>query len=155
MEKQLKMKEVKEQTLAAQARFAELNATIRKAVADGQVGFGDLCADMGVAPAYLRSLLHGTRMWSGIKPNALRVLARALNKPAMWVMVRAGRVAVEDFFTGPAQQAAGDIYEQIVSHPEVAAYVPDRATWDASPEPMRQAFVLLFNAGVNAQRLAA
>ena len=127
-----------------EAPGGELGEALRAMMAAGQVNLGELAARLKVSPSYVRSLLNGSRAWSDLSAAPLRELAKIIGCPPMRVMVAAGRVSRDDFFSEPHGEIVEARFEQMVKHPRLAAYVPSRADWVQLPQDVRQCFVLMF-----------
>lgn len=124
----------------------EITQELRALIDDGRLGAREMATRMKISPSYFKSLLNGTRPWSGLPAEALREVARAIGCPPMRVMVAAGRVSIEDFFGEPSNEILESRFDEMTKHARLAAYAPSHSTWSRLPKEARQCFVLLFEA---------
>lgn len=124
----------------------EISQALRALIDDGRLGARDMATRMRISPSYFKSLLNGSRPWSGLPPEALREVAKVIGCPPMRVMVAAGRVSLDDFLGEPHNEILESRFDEMTRHARLAAYAPSRSTWSRLPQEARQCFVLLFEA---------
>lgn len=136
-------------------RGGEISQALRALIDEGRLGARDMAAHMQISLSYFKSLLNGSRPWSGLPADSLREVAKVIGCPAMRVMVAAGRVSLTDFFAEPNEEVLESRFEEMTRHASLAAYAPSSATWARLPKDARQCFVLLYEAAKDKVEVAS